>query len=155
MLFTSRYQWKMTIHNLYIFDRQGVLIFYGEWNRKKQSGMTREEVIFFKNLKFQRILLITFTQEAKLMYGMLYSIRSFVSKISPSDVKEGFQCYRTSKYKLNYYETPSGIKYIMNTDLNSQNIRELMQAINSQVFSSTEVKIKSCYAYITVFFLFS
>ena len=116
--------------------------------------MTREEVIFFKNLKFQRILLITFTQEAKLMYGMLYSIRSFVSKISPSDVKEGFQCYRTSKYKLNYYETPSGIKYIMNTDLNSQNIRELMQAINSQVFSSTEVNIKSFYVYITVFFIF-
>ena len=88
------------------------------------------------------------------MYGMLYSIRSFVSKISPSDVKEGFQCYRTSKYKLNYYETPSGIKYIMNTDLNSQNIRELMQAINSQVFSSTEVNIKSFYVYITVFFIF-
>jgi len=34
----------MTIHNIYIFDRQGVLIFYGEWNRKKQSGMTRDEV---------------------------------------------------------------------------------------------------------------
>jgi trafficking protein particle complex subunit 1 len=87
------------------------------------------------------MLFNTFIQEAKLMYGMLYSIRSFVSKISPSDVKEGFQCYRTSKYKLNYYETPSGIKYIMNTDLNAQNIRELMQAINSQVFLSTEVNI--------------
>ena len=76
------------------------------------------------------------------MYGMLYSIRSFVSKISPSDVKEGFQCYRTSKYKLNYYETPSGIKYIMNTDLNAQNIRELLQAVNSQVFTSTEMNFK-------------
>lgn len=34
----------MTIHNLYMFDRHGVLMYYGEWNRKRQSGMTIEEV---------------------------------------------------------------------------------------------------------------
>lgn len=36
---------RMTIHNLYMFDRHGVLMYYGEWNRKRQSGMTIEEVI--------------------------------------------------------------------------------------------------------------
>ena len=34
----------MTIHNLYMFDRNGMLMYYGEWNRKRQSGMTIEEV---------------------------------------------------------------------------------------------------------------
>ena len=130
----------MTIFNLYMFDRQGVLIYYGEWNRKRQSGMTIEEVCI--NISFQVEILSTLQfnlyswyplQEAKLMYGMLYSIRNFVAKMSPTDPQEGFQCYRTSKYKLNYLETPTGITYVMNTDLNAPNVRELLQLINNQV----------------------
>lgn len=34
----------MTIHNIYIFDKTGILLYYNEWNRLKQTGMTREEV---------------------------------------------------------------------------------------------------------------
>lgn len=72
-------------------------------------------------------------QEAKLMYGMLFSIKSFVAKISPMDTKEGFLYYRTSKYTLHFLETASGLKFIMNTDNGAQDVRDLMQKIYSEV----------------------
>ncbi|EDV44110.1 uncharacterized protein Dana_GF18826 [Drosophila ananassae] len=105
----------MTIFNLYIFDKFGTLLHYAEWNRTKKSGITREE-------------------EAKLTYGMLFSIKSFVSKISPYDPKEGFLYYKTNRYALHYLETPSGLKFVLNTDTAAINVKELLQQMYAKVW---------------------
>ena len=71
----------MTIYNIWIFDEKGTLLFYKEWLRKKHTSMDKQE-------------------EAKLLYGMLFSIKSFASKLSPEDMKEGFQSFKTNKYLI-------------------------------------------------------
>ncbi|GMR34003.1 hypothetical protein PMAYCL1PPCAC_04198 [Pristionchus mayeri] len=56
----------MAIYNLYIFNKDGTCIFYREWKREKQSGLPRSE-------------------EYKLMFGMLISLRSFAERLSTKD----------------------------------------------------------------------
>jgi len=107
----------MVVHNLYLFDRHGTLLFYHEWLRRKHTSMSKEE-------------------EAKLLYGMLFSMKSFVAKLSPHDMKQGFLSYVTSAYRLNFLETASGLKFVLNTDIESSQaeIRELIRSLYASVY---------------------
>ena len=97
LLILKDIQFQMTIYNLYLFDRDGTLLFYHEWIRTKYTSMSKEE-------------------EAKLLYGMLFSLKSFSAKLSPADMKTGFMSYKTSIYRLSLYETASSLKFVVNTD---------------------------------------
>ena len=58
------------------------------------------------------------------------------------DMKDGFTSYKTSKYRLNYYETPSMYKFVMNTDTSVTHpiVRDLLQNIYSKVFVEYAIK---------------
>lgn len=54
-------------------------------------------------------------------------------KISPHDLKQGFLCFKTNKYALHYMETPTGLKFVLNTDVNAQKVPEILQQLYSNV----------------------
>lgn len=74
----------------------------------------------------------------------MFSLKSFVNRISPTDTKEGFLNYKTSRYALNYFETPTGLKFVLNTDVTSTNVRDILQQIYSHIYVEYVVKNPVC-----------
>ena len=106
---------EMTVFNLYIFDRNCTCLYYKEWVRNKEAGISQDE-------------------EFKLMYGMIFSIKSLLSRLSHKSSKEGFLGYSTSKYKLHYFESATGLKFVLNTDTSVGNLADELRHIHSRIY---------------------
>ena len=111
----------MTVYNLYIFDRNCSCLYYKQWVRNKEAGISQDE-------------------EFKLMYGMIFSIKSLLSRLSPRTTKESFLGYSTNKYKLHYFETPTGLKFVMLTDTNVGSLNDSLNEIYSKLYVEYVVK---------------
>ncbi|EIE86448.1 hypothetical protein RO3G_11159 [Rhizopus delemar RA 99-880] len=81
---------------------------------------------------------ISIEEEAKLVYGVILSLRNFVRKLSGS--QDGFISYKTSTYRLHYYETPTGLKFVMNSDPNTENLKLVLKQIYIQLYVEFVVK---------------
>ncbi|THC88663.1 hypothetical protein EYZ11_011889 [Aspergillus tanneri] len=69
----------------------------------------------------------TTDDDAKLIFGTVFSLRNMARKLGGDD--DSFVTYRTSQYKLHYYETPTNIKFVMLTDIKSPTMRIALQQI--------------------------
>ncbi|KZT72067.1 snare-like protein [Daedalea quercina L-15889] len=75
---------------------------------------------------------LTFDEEAKLVYGVVLSLRNLVRKLSGRD--EQFVNYTTSTYKLHLYETMSGYKFVMLSDPKADSLRFVLRQIYAGPF---------------------
>ncbi|CAI6365640.1 unnamed protein product [Macrosiphum euphorbiae] len=112
----------MTVYSILIVDRVGTILYRKQWN---QSGISSEEW-------------------AKLMYGMLFPVKTFESTISPLDPNFNFLCSNTGNYAIHYYESESGAKFVLNTDNTVQNIRDLLQKLYAEIYVEYVVKNTEC-----------
>ncbi|TFK54429.1 snare-like protein, partial [Heliocybe sulcata] len=75
---------------------------------------------------------LPFDEEAKLVYGVILSLRNMIKKLSGRD--EQFVNYRTSTYKLHLYETLSGYRFVMLSDHNTDSLRFVLRQIYTGPF---------------------
>ncbi|GJP32174.1 hypothetical protein CLOM_g2960 [Closterium sp. NIES-68] len=109
------------INMIYVFNRDGC-IFYREWYRPNPPN----------------------TDDHKLMFGLVFSLRSFTAKMDPINGASGdgcsFHAFRTNTYKLNYLETPSGIKIILVTDPKMSDLRDALRHIYTNIYVEYVIK---------------
>jgi len=104
---------KMTIYNFHLFHGNGNCIF--SLNHDNEDDNTTQ-----------------------LLYGFLYSLKSFSNRMSPVLVKDNtFFTYSTSTYQLVFMEMPTSLKMVLIVDPNptkgneyfKQKLRDLYQHI--------------------------
>ncbi|OMJ22381.1 Trafficking protein particle complex subunit 1 [Smittium culicis] len=84
-------------------------------------------------------------EDSKLVYGSVFSIRNFINKLNAPNSPFGgntgnFYSYKTHNYKCHYFESPSGIKLVLNTDTNIDSMQQTLQHIYSHIYVEYIVK---------------
>ena len=139
---------KLRILEFFIFHRNGTCLFHLDMQDKENE---RD-----KNIK-NKALAPSTNKEAehryKLLYGMLFSMKSFVKTLSPKDKsEEKLKSLSTSKYTLHYAEYMNGLRFILMTSktelsfidkLNIIHKRYYTNLISKNIFVNLEDQIKN------------
>mmetsp|Transcript_3807 Transcript_3807/g.4741 ORF Transcript_3807/g.4741 Transcript_3807/m.4741 type:complete len:150 (-) Transcript_3807:1583-2032(-) len=87
----------MTVHNFYVFNRQGVCLYYREWKRTHNPLADNP------------------AEDAKLVFGLLFSLKQFCNKMAPEKCNEGLQSFSTPNFTLHHLESATGYRFVLNT----------------------------------------
>ena len=68
--------------------------------------------------------------------------------------QDGFVTYRTNQYKLHYYETPTGLKFVINTDPLVDSLRVVLRQIYTNFYVEFVVKNALSHASVFLFLAF-
>ncbi|KAJ1939976.1 TRAPP complex subunit bet5, partial [Linderina pennispora] len=78
-------------------------------------------------------------EEAKLVYGVAFSTRNIVNKLSGKDGPQGgnpggFMSFATNTYRMHYYESSTGVKFILNTDPHTASMQQVLEMIYRNIY---------------------
>ncbi|XP_075263221.1 trafficking protein particle complex subunit 1-like [Convolutriloba macropyga] len=117
----------MPIYNLYIFNVScGKCVYYCEFNRRHKGQDFNED------------------DDQKNMLGMCLTLKDFMQRLGTSEGGDAFVSYKTSKTKVHYYETPTGVAFVLTTDPLVGDIRNILQELHKSVWVEFVAKNPLC-----------
>ncbi|ETW02458.1 hypothetical protein H310_05967 [Aphanomyces invadans] len=108
------------IYNFYIFNRSGACLMYEEWNRSSDA-----------------ITLNDAEEEKRLMFGLIFSLKEFLRKMSPpssTPQTHSLKTFKTDVYTCHHLETPSGLRFILSTDCASGDLQDALQHMYGNLY---------------------
>ena len=115
------------IYNFYIYDRMGKCLYYEEWNKTSSSSTCSLEEM---------------EEKKRLMFGLIFSLKEFITKVSPKEPEMGLMYYKTKNYICHHLEVLSGIRFILTTDdnVNEKDIQQALHYIYTTIYVEYIVK---------------
>jgi hypothetical protein len=104
----------MPVHSLHVFDRRGKTLFTKQYIKGKDA----------QDLE-------TLSEQRKLVFGMLYSLRETADALTPEGRSTDLHLVRTGASTLYTYETKSEMRFAMYVaDDNASNAASIRQALS-------------------------
>ncbi|KAK9469317.1 Longin-like domain-containing protein [Lipomyces arxii] len=130
----------MTIYSFWIFDRHCDCIFYKDYKRPSRRLQSKPEVDKDKHRggPATGTSPLSVDDDAKLIFGSVFAIRNLITKLAGS--KESFFAFKTSKYKLHFYETQTNLRFVMITDTEAEGVRPILEQVHAGLFVEYVIK---------------
>ncbi|SCV01102.1 LAMI_0G09340g1_1 [Lachancea mirantina] len=111
----------MAIYSFWIFDRHCNCIFDREWTlkAKQSSGVVNSK----QN-----------EDTAKLLFGMIFSLKSICRKLGNEDVSNEIRTIATGKYRVHVLTTASGLWLVLLTDVQQKNVSEVLHHLYGEIY---------------------
>lgn len=110
----------MTIHSFFIFDRHCNCIYNREYSHEANDNGTIN-----KNNQ---------SDGAKLLFGMLYSLKNMASKLGDGDMNNLLKSFSTSKYRTHFLESATGLKFVLISDTSIDNLQNVLWELYSNYY---------------------
>ena len=103
----------MTVHSFHVFDRKGKTLFTKCYVKTPKEDKTQEEILAERE---------QLSEQRKLVFGMLFSLRELSSSLSPAEGPGDLQMVKTGASTLYNYETVSGLRFVLYTTSDTPNV---------------------------------
>ncbi|AQZ15655.1 BET5 (YML077W) [Zygosaccharomyces parabailii] len=111
----------MAIYSFWIFDKHCNCIFDREWTLLSNSS---SGTINSKQNE----------ETAKLLYGMIYSLRSVTQKLSKEGTNNEVRSISIGKFRIHTYCTASGLWFVLLSDYKQASYSHVLQYIHSHIY---------------------
>lgn len=108
----------MTVYSLYILNKAGGLIFQRDYGTELAKLSSNDYLV---------------------LAGTFHGVHAISAKLSPIDGSSGIQTMETEKYALTCFQTVTGIKFLLITDLRQQFVDSVLKRVY-QLFADYVMK---------------
>lgn len=113
------------IYEFFIFNRSGVCLTHLDFQEERMIPFNKALNIMTDKKSENRY---------KLIFGLLFSMKSFIKNISPNKTSDFFKCFSTSNYKLHYIEFLNGLRFIILSSPTKIDLSPILREIYSAFY---------------------
>jgi len=145
-IFAPRPPSIMVVYSFYIFDRHTECIYAKSWiptaalssNTSNTAGSGAPLSNPAATSSSSSNIISAASDKSKLVFGTVFSLRNMVRMLGGDD--DAFISYRTSQYKLHFYETPANLRLVLITDTIPDSMRNALHQIYINLWVEYVVK---------------